>query len=74
MLNVKPGGRYSDHWALGVKRNMMGSYVVDWYAKGWVPVPGCCERGDEPSNCLIVSCVISLPEELAGFQERFCSL
>jgi hypothetical protein len=50
---------------------MMGSYVVDWHAKGWVPVPGCCERGDEPSNCHIVSCVISLPDELAGFQKDF---
>ena len=58
MLNVKPGGTYNDQWALRVKRNMMGSYVVDWYAKSWVPVAGCCERGDEPSNCHIVSGVI----------------
>jgi hypothetical protein len=58
MLNVKPGSTYSDHWTLGIKRNMMGSYVVDWYAKGWAPLAGCCERGDEPSNCHIVSGVI----------------
>jgi len=53
---------------------MIGSYVVDWYVKGWVPVAGCCERGDEPSNCHIVSGFILLPDELAGFQEKFCSL
>jgi hypothetical protein len=74
MLNVKPDGTYKDHWALGVKRNTMGSSVGDWYAKFWVPVAGCCERGDEPYNCHTISGVICLPDELAAFQERFFSL
>jgi len=42
----------------GVKRITMGNCVVDWYAKEWVPVAGCCERGDEPSNRHVVSGVI----------------
>jgi hypothetical protein len=42
----------------GLKRNTMGSCVFDWYAKGWVPEAGCCERGDEPSNRHVMSGVI----------------